>query len=265
MAIHHLNCGSFRPHGSMFGRIGPDTAVCHVLLVERADGLLLVDSGFGTGDIAEPRRLGRPFTAIMRPQLRDAETAVHQVQQLGYQPSDVRDIVLTHLDLDHAGGIGDFPHARVHVHVTELSAALNPATFNERRRYIPGHWAHGPQWVEHDDAGDDWFGFASVRALDDDVVLIPLAGHTHGHVGVAVRDGGRWLLHAGDSYYNANEIATPPRYLPGLVAFQRLVAIDEQARRSNQSRLRELKTDHPEVSIFSAHDPAELRAFGTTV
>jgi glyoxylase-like metal-dependent hydrolase (beta-lactamase superfamily II) len=104
-----------------------------------------------------------------------------------------------------------------------------------------------------------------VRALDDDVVLIPLAGHTRGHVGVAVRDGDRWLLHAGDSYFHANEIATPPRYLPGLVAFQRLMAIDEQARRSNQSRLRELKTDHPDVSIFSAHDPAELRAFGTAV
>lgn len=263
MTIHHLNCGTLHPRGSMFGRLGPDLSICHVLLVERAEGLLLVDSGFGTGDIANPKRLGAPFKAMMRPTLDEAETAVHQVRARGYQPSDVRDIVVTHLDLDHAGGLSDFPEARIHVHATELAAALQPASKLERRRYISAQWAHEPRWVEHSDAGDDWFGFTSVHALDDDIVLIPLAGHTRGHSGVAVRDGERWLLHAGDSYFAAGEIASPPRYLPGLVGFQKLLAVDEAARRANQARLRQLKTSHPEVSIFSAHDPVELNAYAT--
>ncbi len=261
MTVRHLNCGTLRPRGNLFGRIGPSLSVCHVLLVERADGLLLVDSGFGTHDIANPKRLGGPFVWMMRPHLDVAETAVEQVRALGYQPSDVRDIVVTHLDLDHAGGLSDFPEARVHVHVAELEAARNPTTTLERRRYLTAQWAHGPNWVEHGDTGDDWFGFSSVRGLGDDVVLIPLAGHTRGHVGVAVRDGDRWLLHGGDSYFNANEIATPPHYLPGLVGFQKLIAVDEVARRANQARLRQLKSGHPDVSIFSAHDPAELDAF----
>ncbi len=265
MTVHHLNCGTLRPRGSLFGRLGPNLSICHVLLVERDEGLLLVDSGFGTDDLANPKRLGGPFTVMMRPSLAETETAVHQVRELGYQPADVRDIVVTHLDLDHAGGLSDFPDARVHVHAAELKAAQNPTTTLERRRYLTSQWAHGPQWVEHADAGDDWFGFASVKGLSDDVVLIPLAGHTRGHVGVAVQHGDGWLLHAGDSYFNGNEIATPPRYLPGLVGFQKLLAVDETARRANQARLRELKTDHPDVAIFSAHDPVELRAFGTSV
>ena len=261
MTIHHLNCGTLRPRGSIFGRLGPDLSICHVLLVERRDGLLLVDSGFGTGDIADPKRLGAPFAAVMRPALDATETAVHQVRALGYEPSDVRDIVVTHLDLDHAGGLSDFPAARVHLHATELAAAQRPTSKLERRRYIAAQWAHGPQWVEHSDAGDDWFGFSSVRALDDDVVLIPLSGHTRGHSGVAVRDGERWLLHAGDSYFAAGEIESPPRYLPGLVGFQKLLAVDEAARRANQARLRQLKASSADVSIFSAHDPVELNAF----
>lgn len=260
MTIHHLNCGTLHPRGSMFGRFGPDTSICHVLVVERSDGLLVVDSGFGTGDIADPDRLGGPFRMMMRPRLDEAETALHQIRALGYHPSDVRDIVVTHLDLDHAGGLSDFPDARVHLHASELAAALEPVSFNERRRYIAKQWAHAPLWVEHSDAGDDWFGFKSVRALDDDVVLIPLFGHTRGHSGVAVRDGDRWLLHAGDSYFFGGEVETPPRYLPGLVGFQKLIALDEPARRANQVRLRQLKAEHSEVSIFSAHDPVELEA-----
>jgi glyoxylase-like metal-dependent hydrolase (beta-lactamase superfamily II) len=56
--------------------------------------------------------------------------------------------------------------------------------------------------VIHEVEGQDWFGFGNVRALDDDLRMVPLHGHTRGHCGVAVRrpDGG-WFLHAGDSYF----------------------------------------------------------------
>ena len=70
--------------------------------------------------------------------------------------------------------------------------------------------------MRHEVAGDDWFGFDAVTALGDDVLLVPLRGHTRGHCGVAVRrpDGG-WLLHAGDAYFHAGEKHTPPSPRPG--------------------------------------------------
>ena len=61
--IHHLNCASFRP---LLGA----PMVAHCLLVERPEGLLLVDTGFGTGDLADPKRLGQPFRALVRPDAR---------------------------------------------------------------------------------------------------------------------------------------------------------------------------------------------------
>jgi glyoxylase-like metal-dependent hydrolase (beta-lactamase superfamily II) len=43
------------------------------------------------------------------------ETALYQVQRLGYKPEDVKHVVITHMHLDHAGGLADFPHADIHI------------------------------------------------------------------------------------------------------------------------------------------------------
>lgn len=260
--IHHLNCATMRPRGSFFGVMTPTHFIAHCLLVERAEGFTLVDSGFGTADLADPRRLGTPFLAGMRPALAPAETALAQLQALGYAAGDVTDVVLTHLDLDHAGGIGDFPDARIHVYDAELEAALHPRTLAERRRYLSAQWAHGPQWVSHAVSGEDWHGFDHVSVIGEDILLVPLHGHTRGHSGVAVRrpaaDGGGWLLHAGDSYFFTGEKQTPVDARLALTVFQKALAADEKARAHNQERLQELHRVHGEdITIFSAHDRSE--------
>ena len=263
MTVHHLNCATLEPNGGFGGRISPTRLVAHCLLVERPDGLTLVDTGFGTEDIANPKRLGRPFRLIIGPVLDATETAIAQVKALGHRPEDVTDIVLTHLDLDHAGGLGDFPWARVHVFEDELDRALKPS-LREKARYIQAQWAHGPQWVRHQARGDDWFGFDSVTVLDDDVLLVPLRGHTHGHCGVAVKDGDGWLLHAGDAYFWHGEKDTPRTCPPGLRFFQSAMQMDGRARHHNADRLRDLQSErHADLTIFSAHDAVEFDAFGT--
>ena len=43
--------------------------------------------------------------------------------------------------------------------------------------------------------GETWKGFESIRAipgLDDDILLVPLTGHTRGHSGVAVNTEDGW-------------------------------------------------------------------------
>lgn len=258
--IHHLNCATMRPPAGRVPGLMVREMVAHCLVVEGADGLTLVDTGFGTDDVHERgRRLGRPFALMVGAVFDPAETAVAQLRALGHDPRDVHDIVLTHLDLDHAGGLSDFPHARVHVHARELEAALHP-TLRDRQRYVAAQWAHGPEWVEHTPGGDTWFGFESVRTVGDDVLLIPLHGHSRGHSGVAVRrpDGG-WLLHAGDAYFHGGDLAQPRACPPGLRLFQELMAADRPARQANLERLLELRAvNGDEVTVFSAHDATEL-------
>ena len=69
MRVHHLNCGTICPpfgrltrgKGSLLSR---GHMICHCLLIETNDGLVLVDTGIGLGDIASPReRLGAGFVA----------------------------------------------------------------------------------------------------------------------------------------------------------------------------------------------------------
>ena len=235
---------------------------CHCLLVEGRNGLILVDTGLGTGDVAFPRRLGLGFNLGMRPRLMMEETALHQIRALGFDPRDVQHVVPTHLDLDHAGGLGDFPQAQVHVFEREHDAAMSRATLVERERYVPAQWAHGPKWTRHAVQGDRWMGFDAMQALpgtDDEVLLVPLTGHTHGHCGIAVRGDNGWLLHCGDAYFHHAEMNTEPSCPIGLSIFQKLLAMDGPQRVANQQRLRDLKRDHgSEVTLFCAHDPVEL-------
>jgi glyoxylase-like metal-dependent hydrolase (beta-lactamase superfamily II) len=270
MRVHHLNCATLCPFGERFihgdgGLLSPSRMVCHCLVVESDDGLVLVDTGLGHEDVAHPyHRLGRVFVDLMRPRLDPHETAAYQVERLGFSVRDVRHIVVTHLDLDHAGGLSDFPQAKVHLHAREHEAAMKLASFHEKRRYRSVQWAHGPDWTTHREEGERWFGFESVTvipAVGTDLLLIPLFGHTHGHCGVAVRAEDGWLLHAGDAYFHRDEVRAEPRDCPpALETFQRLIAMDGAARMRNQRRLRALSREHAsEVRIFSAHDTAELR------
>lgn len=240
---------------------------CHCLLVEAGDRLVLVDTGFGLNDVADPRgRLSWFFRALLAPELRAERTAVRQVERLGFHAEDVRDIVLTHLDFDHAGGLDDFPHARVHLMRPERDHAVAQRTWLDRQRFRPRQWNHRGQWQVHEAAdGEDWFGFARVRPIADlppEILLVPLVGHTLGHAGVAVRSEGRWLLQAGDAYFWHDEMdAARPRCTPGLAAYQTLMEKDRGQRLANQARLRRLKAERPdEVRLFCAHDPIEFEA-----
>jgi glyoxylase-like metal-dependent hydrolase (beta-lactamase superfamily II) len=119
--------------------------------------------------------------------------------------------------------------------------------------------------VTHDPQGDEWFGFTAVRELpgvEADIRLVPLIGHTVGHTGVAVRDGDGWLLHAGDAYFHHDEMrADAPACPPGLRYMQTRMETARGLRLANQERLRELVREHADqITIFSAHDPVELRS-----
>ncbi|HEX4436783.1 MAG TPA: MBL fold metallo-hydrolase [Solirubrobacteraceae bacterium] len=267
-AIHHLNCGTMCPRGARMlsgtgGLLAEARLVCHCLLIEGADGLVLIDTGFGTGDVADRSQLGGPFNAIVRPRLLAEETAHAQIIALGLDPADVRHIVTTHLDLDHAGGLPDFPAAEVHLLGKELTEAMNPG-WRERQRYVASHWAHGPHWVEHETGGDEWLGFEGIRILpgsDAEILLIPLPGHTLGHTGVAIRDGEGWLLHCGDAYFHQGEVQTPPHCPPGLRLFEALNQADGASRKQNLERLRELAERHRgEVELICSHDASTLDA-----
>jgi glyoxylase-like metal-dependent hydrolase (beta-lactamase superfamily II) len=264
MRVHHINTGTMCPRGAYWvnGRGGPferGRLVCHVLLVETGQGLVMVDGGIGLGDVRDPDRLGRRWVRQVGARLDERETAVARVRALGFDPAEVRHIVLTHLDRDHAGAVPDFPRARVHVHAREMAEARRRAAAGQR--YLPEQLPAAAQLRAFDDGGERWFGFEGVRPLDPqvpEILLVPLRGHTSGHTGVAVRAGDRWLLHAGDAYFHHRQMDARPSAPLLLRYFQRRADEDRPARVENQERLRRLAQDvSSRVDVFCAHDPVE--------
>ena len=274
MSVHHLNCGTMHPFGAApingtGGLLARGRGVVHCLLVETDDGLALVDTGWGTGDAKDPTLVVRSFTALVGAPRDIEETAAHQVVGLGYDLSDVRHVVLTHLHLDHAGGLADFPQARVHVFAPEHVAAMRPRTLAERYAYVAEHWAHGPKWVLHSLAGDKWLGLDGVPVVDGlspQILLVPMVGHTRGHCGVAVEARESWLLNCGDAYAYHGEVdprgPSVPRPGNGLRSLMwRAVNVDPAA--DHRPALLTLAREHGDkVRLFCAHDPAELAEFG---
>jgi glyoxylase-like metal-dependent hydrolase (beta-lactamase superfamily II) len=259
--VHHLDCAHFTRN-----RIGGRPLACHVLLLELPRGsLALVDTGLGTADYAGSSRLGWLFPRLTGFDRKGARPAIQQVRDLGFAPTDVRHIVQTHLDLDHVGGLADFPQATVHVFASELAAARAPRWPVARFRYRPVMWAHRPAFQTYDEArGEPWMEFEAVRQLEGlppEILLIPLAGHTVGQCGVAVESDRGWLLHAGDAYFDPREVHQAQyQCTPGLRVLQCVVTAKRGLRRYNQRRLRRLIADHPEIDVFSAHDPTGFQS-----
>jgi glyoxylase-like metal-dependent hydrolase (beta-lactamase superfamily II) len=267
MRVHHLNCVSACPLGGLLmdGASAGWRArlASHCLLVETEDGLVLIDTGYGLCDIARPRsRLNPVFLALMKPELREEMSAIRQIEALGFQARDVRHIVLSHLDFDHAGGLDDFPGATVHLLETEVTAATAQKTVLDRMRYRPQQWSTRAAWRTYAaHAGERWLGFDGVRSLaglPPEILLVPLVGHTLGHAGVAIERDSGWLFYAADAYFYHAEMQQKARCTPGLRFYQTLMEKDRRARLANQGRLRNLAQTQPDITVFCAHDVREL-------
>ena len=236
MRIHHLDCGPMRPPGGalmdgvstgLFGRL-----TCHCLAVETdRDGVVLVDTGLGMRDMLRPYpRLPALNAALLRFRHDPDRTMLRRLKRLGLSPRDVRHIVMTHLDFDHAGGLIDFPEARVHLMEAEAVAARRRRGLLDRLRYRPAQWGDTSRWHAYPErAGGRWFGFDAVVQLDNlppEFLLVPLPGHSAGHAGVAIETPRGWVLHAGDTYFNRAEVHAPePSGVPaGTAAYERLMA-----------------------------------------
>ncbi|GGC69445.1 hypothetical protein GCM10011504_54170 [Siccirubricoccus deserti] len=272
MRIHHLDCGPARPFGgALMDGVSPGATgrlSCHCLAIEtNRHGLVLVDTGLGLRDMARPfARLPWLNAALLRFRYDPERTMLRRLRRLGFQPGDVRHIVMTHLDFDHAGGLIDFPHAAVHLMEPEAKAARQREGLLGRARWRPAQWGDTSRWRTYSDRTEGrWFGFDAVtdmEGLPPELLLVPLPGHTPGHAGVAIEGPRGWMLHAGDSYFSRAEVhADPPSCPPGTAAYERMMAWDSRLHWANQARLRALlrEPDAP-VAVFCTHDPVEYVA-----
>lgn len=174
----------------------------YVWAIEHPEGVIVVDTGQGV-HLLETSRSYHPFLrweVIFR--IESEEEIGPQLRAIGIGPRDVRKVVLTHLHMDHDGGLAHFPNSEILVSSDELRTASGWA--GRIRGYLPNRW---PSWFDPAplDLATEPFGpFARSRRMTKagDIVVVATPGHTANHISVLVQEGDTTFVLAGDTSYN---------------------------------------------------------------
>ncbi len=245
--IHHLLCGEM----GAFPQDVNSKAINHCLLLIEDRNLVLIDTGLGLLEMQKmEERLGEIAQAYgFVPN--ESLTALRQIEALGYQAQDVKHIVISHLDVDHVGGLRDFPQAQVHLAQEELEALQNG-----NPRYLPNQFEHQPHFQPVEPSTETWEGFEKRKldlGLSAEVSLIPLFGHTQGHSGILIeRAGEKTLFHVADTYYRRFEVEQDPSPIEEIIA---RAADDNEARKKSLTKVRALiQKEKDNLEIICYHD-----------
>ncbi len=163
-------------------------------VILHGDGVVMMDTG------GHPVMATNPTARVSAEDVGDYDLTLPphellrpQLNEIGLAPSDVHDVVISHLHWDHAGGLSELPQARVHVQRAEHDFAHRPDAA-QRTAYIARDFAATRRWHLVD--GDyDLFG-------DGSIVMVSTPGHTPGHQSLLVRLKHSTLLIMGDAAYD---------------------------------------------------------------
>lgn len=226
-----------------------------VAVIERPDGLVLLDAGWSRLTCAWPERdPGRAKSFFMGLDVKPEDAIASQLLSLGYAPGDVKHIVTTHLHIDHAGGAVDFPSATVHCSLREWEEVPKPwrSGYDLRTLGLPNverHRVDGPAAL----------GFAASHDLlgDGTVLLLDARGHTRGSIAVGVKLAEGWCIHAGDATMFVDDFHDDASKPPSL--YMRALAWDLPTQRRTYGALLDAEQNHA-ARVVPSHDLSVFEA-----
>jgi len=183
------------------------------------------------------------------------------LRRIGEDPAKLRWAILSHVHLDHAGGLMDLPHLPVLLTREELQFAADPRV--QSKGYVVAvHTQKFPPVVaptlRFDPTPYETFSESADLYRDGSVIVVPLRGHTPGSVGIFVNlSPTRRLFYVGDSV--DDERGFEQRVGKSLM----LRDSDNDMTLANQivGRLSELHEKVPELAIIPAHGRSAYKKF----
>lgn len=167
-------------------------------VVEHPDGHIVVDTGWSHELALLPavKLLGRLTGHVLA--ITPDDEVGPRMRAHGLRPEDVRLVIPTHMDCDHAGGIGHFPNATIIVNRPEYEYVTTNRFGKVRGQ--PKRW---PSWFQpslYDLRPEPYGSFPISFPVTDrgDVRIVPTPGHSPAHVSPVVDSDGIKLFFAGD-------------------------------------------------------------------
>jgi N-acyl homoserine lactone hydrolase len=220
-------------------------------------GPILIDTGLHPSCAVDPKQnLGRAGTLAFPGLQMDPQQAVaEQLRTRGIDAKDVPLVVMTHLHIDHASAMSEFPNATFVFSAREWEAATEPRSW--QHGYRNRQFDHGFDYRTLDFEGADTdshssFGRSFDLLGDGSIRAVYTPGHTHGHMSVVLRlDGGREALVAGDAIYTRR--ALEQEALPFRIE-------DEHLYRRSLREIQLYVQSAPDALVIPGHDMAAWRA-----
>lgn len=263
MRIHAIQTGTVRIHQRQRAGIGhgfrrqlnmlldrewTEPLPIYAWLIDHPEGPIVVDTG-EIARAAEPGYFDRwhPYYRwAVRFHIRPEQEIGPQLRELGVEPHDVRQVVLTHLHTDHAGGLGHFEGIEVLCTRRDFDIARG---LGGRLGGYPNHrWPawFAPRLIDLDGPAREPFASSHALTREHDVYLVPTPGHTPGHVSVVVESDATSYVIAGDASYTQDLLVA--RHVDG-------VSPDEGIALSTMARLGAFIAGRPNVRYLPSHDP----------
>jgi glyoxylase-like metal-dependent hydrolase (beta-lactamase superfamily II) len=182
------------------------------------------------------------------------QAVAEQLRARGIEVGDVKLVVMTHLHIDHASAMSEFPNATFIFSAREWEAATESR--NWQHGYRTAQFDHGFDYrtLDFEDADSDshaTFGRSFDLLGDGSIRAVYTPGHTHGHMSVVLRlAGGREALVAGDAIYTRHALETG--HLPFRIE-------DEHFYRRSLKEIQLYVQTKPDALVIPGHDMPEWR------
>lgn len=218
--------------------------VCPTYLIEHPKGLVLFDTGCHPQVATDPHGYWGKIADFLKVRYSPDLVVDAQIKALGYKLEDVKHVVISHLHLDHAGGMHLFPHAQFFIMEGELPYAYWPQP-HARAAFILNDLLPTRNFNWRELTGDtDLFG-------DGSLIMLKTAGHTPGECSLMVNLARRAIVLTGDTVHIRHQLAT---LAPMDVDWDKAMAS------ASIRRLKEMQ-DRGEARLLISHDPEDWAEF----
>jgi N-acyl homoserine lactone hydrolase len=215
-------------------------------------GAILVDTGLHPSIASDPREnFGALGARLGKPSLAAGEDVPSQLRERGLDPGEIPIVVMTHLHMDHASAISEFPNSTFVVSEAEWRFAAGSGG-GAQNGYRRSHFDYAFEYrtVDFDRANiNSYGGFGRTFDLfgDGSLRLAFTPGHTAGHMSVIAHLAERDFVIGGDCVYLLGQLdgsePGPPR------------PHDAHNLRRSLQELRLFRRQFPDAVVTPGHDP----------
>jgi len=249
--LYFFECGTLKSQKHFFtlnkGIGEPFEVPVPFFLIQHNGKNILFDTGNALEAAKNPEKHWGEIIAAYYPVMSEEQYVVNQLKSMSIEPEDINYVILSHLHLDHAGGVGDFTNATYITHQKEVQWAFNPEC-SQKGAYIMQDIDKGIKWQQlTNNVGEAYDLFK-----DGAIEIYPTPGHTPGHLSVLIKlENSKSMLLTSDSCYTEENLKD--NIAPGLVW-------DAEASIKTINWIHQMQNEK-NVEVVAGHDPIAWTRF----